>query len=93
MRDSQFAEPLRHPSGATFFSENGQNPPVTLREPPFPPETGTLLSASQTFPLTGELPFKEGKAKVCTFGAIVTSSLRDTPSNRGNYLSGEARLR
>ena len=35
------------------------------------------------------LPFKEGEAKVCTFGAIITSSLRDTPSNRGNYLSRE----
>ena len=29
--------------------------------PAFPPETGTLLSASQTFPLTGELP--NGRAK------------------------------
>ena len=38
--------------------------------PPFLPETGTLLSASQTIfaPRTG-----------------TPSSLRDTPSNRGNY--------
>ena len=50
------------------------DPPVILRMPPFPPETGTLLSASQTFfaPQTG-----------------TPSSLRDTPSNRGNYLTGE----
>ncbi len=39
------------------------------------------------------LPFKEGEAKVCTFGAIITSSLRDTPSNRGNYLIGELPFR
>ena len=30
--------------------------------PPFPPETGTLLSASQTFPLIGELPKGRGKS-------------------------------
>ena len=29
--------------------------------PPFLPETGTLLSALQTFPLTGELPFRRGR--------------------------------
>ncbi len=40
-------------------------------------------------PSGATLPFKEGEAKVCTFGAIITSSLRDTPSNRGNYLSRE----
>ena len=28
--------------------------------PAFLPETGTLLSALQTFPLTGELPFRRG---------------------------------
>ena len=54
--------------------DDGHSLPSPLRMPPFPPETGTLLSASQTFfaPRTG-----------------TPSSLRDTPSNRGNYLTGE----
>ena len=34
------------------------------------------------------LPFKEGKAKVCTFGAIITSSLRDTPLTEGITFQG-----
>ncbi|MBQ7043155.1 MAG: hypothetical protein IJN78_00970, partial [Clostridia bacterium] len=40
--------------------------------PAFSPKTGTLLSASQTFPLTGESPFR---------GAIVLLIFYFSPTN------------
>ena len=38
-------------------------PSSSATKPPFLPETGTFLSALQTFPLTGELPFRAGKTR------------------------------
>jgi hypothetical protein len=53
-----------HPTNVGVRKKNyifrGFNP-STASGPPFLPETGTLLSALQTFPLTGELPFRDGK--------------------------------
>jgi len=63
------------PQGRDFL----ENPSVKICDfAAFPPETGTLLSALQTFfaPQTG-----------------TPSSLRDTPSNRGNHLTGELPFR
>ena len=46
----------------SFCGERRGDNPSTASGPPFPPETGTLLSATQTFPLTGESPFRTVKA-------------------------------
>ena len=68
--------------------------------PPFLPETGTLLSALQTFPLTGELPFRRGKAdnifklsQKYSYGiqimVISKSETKASPERRGGFVEDE----